>query len=228
MTMKLKTKRGLTVIMVHAYIRSDKNFETAYEQLKFINLYAGQKNLTIDDEFIDQKSQNKRLDERDEVASYFKLGAGGTLLIYDAWVLSTNMEDAVQMFSCLLKNSYEVHFVRQSVIITKESDVMLVLGLIDQLRQTLQDNSKKSIGRPKGSRSSSKFDRYHNEILSHIKANKSVSEIARLLHVSRSSLKDYIESRELKNFASGYAVHETPANAEANVINKITCPNTTK
>ena len=228
MTMKLKTKRGLTVIMVHAYIRSDKNFETAYEQLKFINLYAGQKNLTIDDEFIDQKSQNKRLDERDEVASYFKLGAGGTLLIYDAWVLSTNMEDAVQMFSCLLKNSYEVHFVRQSVIITKESDVMLVLGLIDQLRQTLQDNSKKSIGRPKGSRSSSKFDRYHNEILSHIKANKSVSEIARLLHVSRSSLKDYIESRELKDFASGYAVHETPANAEANVINKITCPNTTK
>ena len=226
--MKLKTKRGLTVIMVHAYIRSDKNFETAYEQLKFINLYAGQKNLTIDDEFIDQKSQNKRLDERDEVASYFKLGAGGTLLIYDAWVLSTNMEDAVQMFSCLLKNSYEVHFVRQSVIITKESDVMLVLGLIDQLRQTLQDNSKKSIGRPKGSRSSSKFDRYHNEILSHIKANKSVSEIARLLHVSRSSLKDYIESRELKDFASGYAVHETPANAEANVINKITCPNTTK
>ena len=226
--MKLKTKRGLTVIMVHAYIRSDKNFETAYEQLKFINLYAGQKNLTIDDEFIDQKSQNKRLDERDEVASYFKLGAGGTLLVYDAWVLSTNMEDAVQMFSCLLKNSYEVHFVKQSVIITKESDVMLVLGLIDQLRQTLQDNSKKSIGRPKGSRSSSKFDRYHNEILSHIKANKSVSEIARLLHVSRSSLKDYIESRELKDFASGYAVHETPANAEANVINKITCPNTTK
>lgn len=226
--MKLKTKRGLTVIMVHAYIRSDKNFETAYEQLKFINLYAGQKNLTIDDEFIDQKSQNKRLDERDEVASYFKLGAGGTLLVYDAWVLSTNMEDAVQMFSCLLKNSYEVHFVRQSVIITKESDVMLVLGLIDQLRQTLQDNSKKSIGRPKGSRSSSKFDRYHNEILSHIKANKSVSEIARLLHVSRSSLKDYIESRELKDFASGSLVHETPANAEANVINKITCPNTTK
>ncbi len=228
MTMKLKTKRGLTVIMVHAYIRSDKNFETAYEQLKFINLYAGQKNLTIDDEFIDQKSQNKRLDERDEVASYFKLGAGGTLLVYDAWVLSTNMEDAVQMFSCLLKNSYEVHFVKQSVIITKESDVMLVLGLIDQLRQTLQDNSKKSIGRPKGSRSSSKFDRYHNEILSHIKANKSVSEIARLLHVSRSSLKDYIESRELKDFASGSLVHETPENAEANVINKITCPNTTK
>jgi DNA invertase Pin-like site-specific DNA recombinase len=226
--MKLETERGLTVIMTHVYVRSDKNFETAYEQLKFINLYAGQKSLRIDDELIDQKSQNKRLEERDEVASYFKLGAGGTLLVYDAWVLSTNMEDAVQMFSCLLKNSYEVHFVKQSVIISQESDVMLVLGLIDQLRQTLQDNSKKSIGRPKGSRSSSKFDQFHNEILSHIKANKSVSEIARALHVSRSSLKDYIESRELKSFASGYAVHETQENAEAKVISTITCPQTTK
>lgn len=228
MTVKLKIKRGLTAIMTRVYIRSDKNFETAYEQLKFINLYAGQKGLTIDDEFIDQQSQNKRLNERDEVASYFKHGAGGTLLVYDTWVLSTNMEDAVQLFSCLMKNSYEVHFVKQSVIISPESDVMLVLGLIDQLRQTLQDSSKKSIGRPKGSRSSSKFDQFHNEILSLIKANKSVSEIARALHVSRSSLKDYIESRELKNFASGSLVHETPENAEAKVINTITCPQTTK
>jgi DNA invertase Pin-like site-specific DNA recombinase len=138
------------------------------------------------------------------------------------------MEDAVQMFSCLLKNRYEVHFVKQSVIISKESDVMLVLGLIDQLRQTLQESSKRSIGRPKGSRSTSKFDKYHNEIISYIKSDKSVSEIARLLHVSRSSLKDYIESRELKEVASGSLVHNTPENAEETVINKITCPLTTK
>ena len=214
--------------MVHVYIRSDKNFEAAYEQLKMINMYAEQKRISIDDEFIDQKSQNKRLHERDEVASYFKHGAGGTLLVYDTWVLSTNMEDAVQMFSCLLKNGYEVHFVKQSVIISNKSDVMVVLGLIDQLRQTLQDGSKKSIGRPKGSRSSSKFDKYHNEILSHIKSNKSVSEIARILHVSRSSLKDYIESRELREVASGSLVHETPENAEETVISKITCPITKK
>ena len=226
--MKLKVERSFIVIMVHVYIRSDKNFEAAYEQLKMINMYAEQKRISIDDEFIDQKSQNKRLHERDEVASYFKHGAGGTLLVYDTWVLSTNMEDAVQMFSCLLKNGYEVHFVKQSVIISNKSDVMVVLGLIDQLRQTLQDGSKKSIGRPKGSRSSSKFDKYHNEILSHIKSNKSVSEIARILHVSRSSLKDYIESRELREVASGSLVHETPENAEEAVISKITCPITTK
>ena len=212
--------------MIRAYIRSDKNFETAYEQLKVINMYAQQNGIEIDDEFIDQKSQNKRLQERDEVATYFRHEAGGTLLVYDTWVLSTNMEDAVQMFSCLLKNSYEVHFVKQSVIISKKSDVMVVLGLIDQLRQTLQEESSKSIGRPKGSRSSSKFDKYHSEIIAYIKADKNVSEIARLLHVSRSSLKDYVESRELKEVASGSLVHEMPDNAEATVISKITCPTT--
>lgn len=228
MTLKLKEKRGFIVTMVHVYIRSDKNFDSAYEQLKFIKMYAEQKGITIDDEFIDQKSQNKRLSQRDEVVTYFRHGTAGTLLVYDTWVLSTNMEDAVQMFSCLLKNGYELHFVKQSVIINQESDVMLVLALIDQLRQTLQDSSKKSIGRPKGSKSSSKFDQYHNEILSLIKSNKSVSEIARVLHVSRSSLKDYIESRELKDFATGYLVHETQENAEAKVKNTIACPSSDK
>ncbi|WP_345992887.1 recombinase family protein [Sulfurimonas sp. HSL-1716] len=227
MTTKLETKRDFTV-MVHAYIRSDKNFETAYEQLKVIDMYAEKKKINIDDRYIDQKSQNKRLRDRDDVVNYFKSGAGGTLLVYDTWTLTTNMEDAVQIFSCLLKNEYEVHFVKQSVIISKNSDVMLILGIIDQLRRTLQESSKRSIGRPKGSHSSSKFDKYHNEIISHIKADKSVSEIARLLQVSRSSLKDYIESRELKEIALGSLVHKIPEDAEETVINKIACPITTK
>ena len=101
---------------------------------------------------------------------------------------------------------------------------MLVLGLIDQLRKQMQDESKKVIGRPKGSKSSSKFDVYINDILSYIKEKKSVSEMARLLNVSRSSLKDYIESRELKQVAFGSLLLQEPADAEEKVINTITCP----
>ncbi|MEA2073910.1 MAG: hypothetical protein U9O86_10025, partial [Campylobacterota bacterium] len=173
----------------------------------------------------DQTSQNKRLSERKHVTQYFQSKNANTLLIYDVWVLSTNMEDVIQMFSCLLKNNYSVHFVKQSVIVTQESSVMLVLGLIDQLRQTLQDESKKVIGRPKGSKSSSKFDKYINEIIQYIQADKSVSEMARLLGVSRSSLKDYIESRELKQVAFGSHYQESQAVAEKRVISTIICPN---
>jgi len=211
--------------MVLAYIRPDKNFALAHEQLQYINSYAIANNLIIDDEFIDHTSQNKRLDERMEVTKYFQSKQHATLLIYDVWVLTTNMEDLIQMFSCLLKNELSVHFIKQSVVMTQESSAMLVLGLMDQLRQKLHNDAKRVIGRPKGSRSSSKFDKYVNEIIIYIRENKSVSEMARILGVSRSSLKDYIESRELKQVAFGSLVYETPQDAEEKVISEITCPN---
>jgi len=211
--------------MVIAYIRPDKNFAPAHEQLQLINSYAISNNLVIDDEFVDYTSQNKRLDERSEVTKYFQSKQKSKVLVYDVWVLTTNMEDLIQMFSCLLKNEHEVHFIKQSVVISQQSSVMLVLGLMDQLRQRLQNESKRVIGRPKGSRSNSKFDIYINDIIAFIKDGKSVSEMARILNVSRSSLKDYIESRELKQVAFGSLLPEAPKDAEAQVINTITCPN---
>jgi len=222
--MKFKKKRGLIVIMTTAYIRPDKHFDAAFDQLQLINSYAISKKITIDDEFIDQISQNKRLSDRTHVTNYFQTKPNNTLLVYDVWVLSTNIEDLIQMFSCLFKNDFSIHFIKQSVIVSKKSSVMLVLGLIDQLRNQMQNESKKVIGRPKGSRSNSKFDVYISEIILYIKENKSVSEMSRLLGVSRSSLKDYIESRELKEVAFGSLLPQEPIDAEEKVINTITCP----
>lgn len=210
--------------MVIAYIRPDKNFLAAHEQLQHVNSYAISNNLTIDAEFLDHISQNKRLDERRDVTEYFQSRSGVTLLVYDVWVLSTNMEDLVQVASCLLKNEYKVHFIKHSVIMSQQSSAMLILGLMDQLRQKLQENAKRVIGRPKGSKSSSKFDIYISELLTYIREGKSVSEMARLLNVSRSSLKDYIESRELKQVASGSLIPENRDNAEEKVISTIVCP----
>jgi len=210
--------------MTVVYIRPDKNFLSAHEQLQYINSYAVANNLVIDDEFIDYTSQNKRLDERTNVTSYFQSKVAATLLIYDVWTLTTNMEDLIQMISCLLKNRYTVHMIKHSVIISQESSAMLILGLMDQLRQKLKNDAKRMIGRPKGSRSNSKFDVYFNEIVEYIREKKSVSEMARLLNVSRSSLKDYIESRELKQIASGSLVAKIPEDPEEQVINTIICP----
>jgi hypothetical protein len=80
------------------------------------------------------------------------------------------------------------------------------------------------IGRPKGSRSSSKFDPYLDQIIGFIRNNVSVSAMAREMNVSRSSLKDYIESRELKEVAKGLVTLNVPADAEEKVIETIVCP----
>ncbi len=208
-----------------AYIRADKYFHPAGEQLKVINAYAIANGIKIDEQFIDHVSQNKRLDERTHVTSNFQSQDGATILIYDTWVLSSNMEDVAEMFSCLLKHHSKVHFIKQSVIITRQSEAMLIFALIDQLRQTLQIQGKKLIGRPKGSKSSSKFDQYISEIIVFIKDKKSVSEMARRLDVSRSSLKDYIDSRELKQVVSSSLLVDVSENSQDKLINSIVCPN---
>lgn len=210
--------------MTVSYIRPDKDFDGVYEQLKLINGYVDQKKIAIDEELIDQTSQNKRILERHEVVQFFRTLNDDTLIVYDTWTLSSHIEDLVQMLSCLLKNGNTIHLVKQGVVIDRKSDTMVVLGLIDQLRQTLQEDAKKGIGRPKGSKSSSKFDVHLDAIFGLLKEGKSVSDIARILGVSRSSLKDYIESRELKEVVSGIIGNSSDEEAEAMVVSTIKCP----
>ena len=223
-----KKIKDLTVKMTIAYIRPDKNFDTAGDQLKQINAYAIANDLLIDDEFIDYTSQRKTLLQRPQVSDYFQSKANSILLVSDVWVLSTNIQDLVQMFRCLLKHDYSVHFIKQSVVISKQSSGMLMLGLIDQLRQSLEDDDSKVVGRPKGSKSNSKFDKFISEILKYLQEKKNVSEISRILGVSRSSLKDYIDSRELKLLAFESLLPKTKEHAEADVINTVACPNQRK
>ncbi len=210
--------------MAISYIRPDKYFDGAFEQLKSINAYAAAINIDITDEFVDHTSQSNTLDAREAVVTFFKNNQNRDLLISDVWALSSNITDLLQMFACLLKNNMRLHVINAGVVIDQKSDVMLVLGLIDQLRQVLESREKKMIGRPKGSRSSSKFDPYLDQIIGYIRDNVSVSAMAREMEVSRSSLKDYIESRELKEVAKGLVTLDVPVDAEERVIGTIVCP----
>lgn len=216
--------------MTVSYIRADKDFDNIYEQLKLINAYSQQADLSIDTEMIDHLSQSKRISDRTDVVELFRSLKNDTLLLYDVWVLSTNIEDVVQMFSCLLKNNLEIHFIKQGIKVNAQSDIIVVLGLIDQLRQWVQNEEKKGIGRPRGSKSVSKFDTHLEEIVALLKQGQSVSKIARQLNVSRSSLKDYVESRELKALLLSPIHSSNSTDARALMIETIQCPtlNTTK
>jgi DNA invertase Pin-like site-specific DNA recombinase len=210
--------------MIASYLRADKDFENIYEQLKFVNAYKEKLEMSIEEEMVDHLSQNKRLSERESAVEFFRSLKDDTLLVYDVWVLSTNIEDIIQMFSCLLKNNVEIHFIKQGIKINAQSDIMVVMGLIDQLRQWLQNESKKGIGRPRGSKSSSKFDSVLEQVVEMLKEGCNVSEISRVLGVSRSSLKDYIESRELKTLSNDLIHSNSNSDARALMIETIQCP----
>lgn len=210
--------------MIASYLRADKDFENIYEQLKFVNAYKEKLEMSIKEEMVDHLSQNKRLSERESAVEFFRSLKDDTLLVYDVWVLSTNIEDIIQMFSCLLKNNVEIHFIKQGIKINSQSDIMVVMGLIDQLRQWLQNESKKGIGRPRGSKSSSKFDSVLEQVVEMLKEGCNVSEISRVLGVSRSSLKDYIESRELKTLSNDLIHSNSNSDARALMMETIQCP----
>ena len=112
--------------MTVSYIRPDKDFDGVYEQLKLINGYIDQKGIAIDEELIDQTSQNKRIIDRHEVVRFFRTLINDTVIVYDTWTLSSHIEDLVQMLSCLLKNGNTIHLVKQGVVIDRKSDTLSV------------------------------------------------------------------------------------------------------
>jgi len=179
------------------YVRADTFFVDTYEQIKEINSFISHTNVEVKKEFIDYTSFRKRVDKRDAVVTFFRSLKHSKILIYDIWVLSSNIEDLMQMISCLLKNDNHIILAKSSTIIDSECDIMALLSIVDNLRQRLHVKELKVIGRPKGSRSASKFDIHLETILEKLRDNESVSKIARNLGLSRSSLKDYIFSRDL-------------------------------
>jgi len=210
--------------MAIAYIRPDKYFGTAYDQLKLIKSYSLANSLEIDDKFVDHETKRDKELEEFAATKFFRSHNEATLLVVSVWVFGTSVEEIAQTFSCLFKSGITIHFIQEGIVVSKESSAMLVLGLLDSARQLFQSRRQNGVGRPKGSKSRSKFDVYLEEIMTYIQEGKSVSEIARLLGVSRSSLKDYIESRELKQLANETFLQKNGQKSEEDVIKTIQCP----
>jgi DNA invertase Pin-like site-specific DNA recombinase len=127
---------------------------------------------------------------------------GDYLVVDTLSVLSDRAEEMIKIFNCLLTHNIELYIAGIQLHISRETPIVKVFPLLNDLREAQQAKSNQ-IGRPKGSRSSSKFDIYQTQIISLLREGMNVSAIARELGVSRSSLKDYIESRGIRELIEG-------------------------
>jgi len=148
--------------------------------------------------------------------------------VYDFWVLSSKVGELVKLFTCFFKKSITLINCSKNIMIDKNTPSLLSLGVINEFRdETLKEVDVIKSGRPRGSISKSKFDKLRNEILNSLKKGDAVSKIARELGVNRSSLKDYINTRNLKDIAisrgmqSDIDVAKISNNA---VLESIKCP----
>ena len=186
--------------MTYAFLRQLSSEESLLSQRASILGFAEESDLAIDSEYIEFESTNKTLNERDSFQEFLHdLKSGDALIIDRIEVLGREMEEVIVVINCILSRDLTLYIASNSLKVDCEVGLAKILPLIVQMKSSSQESENISkVGRPRGRLSTSKFDIYLSDIISGLKAQKSVSAIARELGISRSSLKDYIESRNLR------------------------------
>jgi DNA invertase Pin-like site-specific DNA recombinase len=175
------------------------------EQQLFIAEYAKKLGINIDRFEIDNSPQGATFEQREEFSTAMKaLKENETsVLVYDELTLSTKVGELAEIFQCLLKRSITLHLCHKDIIVDGDFPILMMLELLVKQRKKIKEmrDTDSKLGRPEGSLSKSKFDCYQDKIINLLCKNRSVSAISQELAVSRSSLKDYINSRNLKEIA---------------------------
>ncbi len=211
--------------MVYAYMRQVPGFPHLTTQQSDILAFALRNELNIDQEVVEYATKNLLLDERKDFETFLQsMQDGYTVIVSSLFVLSDKVEELVKVINCMLSHNVNLWIVDSNMVMNKETNMVEIFPLLNALRQEEKEKTNQ-IGRPKGSKSSSKFDIYQREIISFLREGMNVSAIARELDVSRSSLKDYIESRGIKELVEGAWMELNPSEGTREMDNIVLiCP----
>lgn len=201
------------------YFRVNDN-ELFATQKSGIMAYCSFHNIETDREFVEKSSEFTQLEERDGVKLFKTLKSGDELIIFNLNAISFKLGEVVKVFTCLLQKGVNIHITSKNILVDGDTSSLVLLSILNDFREENIKNAQKSTGRPKGRISKSQFDELLDDIVLMLKQNISISEIARKLDVNRSSLRDYINSRDLKALAFNMAFEDK---SEFD-IDKIKCP----
>jgi len=184
--------------MTYAYLRQIPGAKNLTLQQKSVIGYALGIGLEIDKEVVEHSSKNRPIEERKQFEDFMhSLVVGDNLIVDEIWTLSDRVDELTKILGCMMSREIHLHIASSGMLVTKETPIGRLMPLLNEQRD-IETEKKSGVGRPKGSKSRSKFDALQPRILQMLKEGMSVSAIARELGVNRSSLKDYIESRSLK------------------------------
>ena len=186
--------------MYIALLKNQNRITSVTTQQKQILKYAHHHGITLDSTEIENSTCDATLEERKEFRAFLRsLNEEDHLIIFDLHTLSNTIEELIKIFECLLKRSIFVHIADINECLHSKSEPVALLELFLKYQTAQQhDNKKKKNGRPKGRISKSKFDIHRSLIIERLEAKEPITKIAESLHVSRTSLKDYVNSRGLK------------------------------
>ncbi|MFT7823998.1 MAG: recombinase family protein [Sulfurimonas sp.] len=189
--------------MIYGYIRQLHGLKSLSEQQRDILTFSVANNIEIDKEVVEYSNRPLKIEDREEFEGFMKsLNKGDKIVVSSLSVLSQRAEELIKLINCILSKDIRLYVANPKSVIDAGTGIIDVFPLLNDLREAEVSKSRR-IGRPRGSRSSSKFDSCKSEIIELLKGGMNVSAIARELNVSRSSLKDYIESRNIRELVAG-------------------------
>jgi len=186
--------------MVYALLRQFSGDISLLHQRAMVMGYVRSRQFTVGKEMIEFGSQGKALPAREQFDAFLhSLNEGDRVIVDEVQTLGQTMEEVLTVINCMLSRGVTLSLASVELEIDDRVPLSRILPLVMHLGEKTAETARRSQkGRPKGSQSASKFDGYLDRIIAYLKEGANVSAIARELDVSRSSLKDYIESRQLK------------------------------
>ncbi len=211
--------------MIYAYMRQAPQSQLLSEQQKSILSFALTQMIQIDKEVIEYSAKHRPVEEREEFESFVQsLKENDRIIVATLSSLSNLADEGVKIITCFLSRGVDLFVASSEVYINRLTPIGEILPMLNDLREAQKARSR-HIGRPKGSKSYSKFDASYTQIADMLKSGQSVSAIARALQISRTSLKDYIDSRGIKEILNGSFVSMDKAQASKQTHDKlIICP----
>lgn len=198
---------------VIAYLRVSGDKQDLKNQKFEILEYAQKNNLSID-EFIEieissrQDKKKRRIDELFE-----KLTAGDTLITSELSRIGRSTAEVLNIVNAFIKKQITFVAIKQNLTINGKHDLQskvltTMFSLLSELERDLISQrtiealkAKRAqgirLGRPPGTLGVSKLDDKKQQIQELLRHRVSKSAISRMLGVSRSTLNDFLKSREI-------------------------------
>jgi len=210
---KLKLRPEAKQSQVIGYIRVSTNKQDYNNQRLEIHEYARKHNINIDDFLAIEISSRKDTKQRriDELLT--KLKAGDTLIVSELSRLGRSVGQVITIVDELIKNKVRLIAIKENIDINgkpnMQTKVMVTMFSLfaDIERDLISDRTKqglmaarekgKLLGRPKGSLSDSKLSGKDELIKEELKYGVAKAAIARKFGVSRTTLVNYIRTRNL-------------------------------
>lgn len=196
-----------------AYIRVSKDSQDCKNQKLSILDFAHKENIKIDDFLEIQISSRKNPHER-KIDSLLNLEQGNLLIVSEMSRIGRSVGEVVTTIDRIIAAGIQFISIKENIKIKDKQDlhtkVMITMfSLFAEVERELNSLRTKEalaslkaegikLGRPKGSFGSSKLDGKDIEIKKLLSLKVSKTSISKILEVDRSTLKNYIDKKQLK------------------------------